>query len=255
MGEKVQLFELRDRDPRLPGRGDQSREAFVQRLRAEAHHRSAGHDLDAVSAGAGQAHIRPDIWANMSTGYAKLGPAPDSDARGLLRRLSGGCGGDDAGRPYPGAARLHESGELQRIPAPQAGDRGHHAVGAASEADSQNRRGRAGLVLRDMGKPDLPVRSTPAPTCSGGPTEYSAYPAQDFAVAIFTNHWPIRSLRYREHAATIVDFISLGSHASEASRASAAAAPGPGRGSYVMGLTLSSSSMAVRASQPSSTPT
>jgi hypothetical protein len=151
-----------------------------------------------------QAHIRPDIWAHMSTGYAKLGslriptpaiyfadfPAgtivttPGDHIRVLLAYMNHGS--------YNGYQLLK----------PETVDT---MLSVQVKADSNNA---SGLVwmLRDMGKPTFRFSHAGA-HMFGWTAEYTAYPVQDFAVATFTNQWPIRSLRYPE-AATIANFIS-----------------------------------------------
>jgi hypothetical protein len=57
-----------------------------------------------------------------------------------------------------------------------------------------------------MGKPTFRFSHAGA-HMFGWTNEYAAYPGQDFALAVFTNQWPIRTGRYPE-SATISNFIS-----------------------------------------------
>lgn len=151
-----------------------------------------------------QAHIRRDIWKNMSTGYAKLGPlriptpavyfadfpagavvtTPSDHIRVLLAYLNRGS--------YNGYQLLK----------PETVDT---MLSVQVKMDTANA---SGLVwfLRDMGKPTFRFSHSGA-HMFGWTNEYAAYPGQDFALAVFTNQWPIRTGRYSE-SATISNFIS-----------------------------------------------
>jgi CubicO group peptidase (beta-lactamase class C family) len=151
-----------------------------------------------------QAHLRPGIWRNMSTGYARLGPlriptpavyfadfpagtvvtTPADHMRILLAYVSRGS--------YNGYQLLR----------PETVDT---MLSVQVKADSSNA---VGLVwgLRDMGKPTFRFAHAGA-HMFGWTAEYAAYPVQDFAVATFTNQWPIRAVGYPE-AAAIAKFIS-----------------------------------------------
>jgi CubicO group peptidase (beta-lactamase class C family) len=151
-----------------------------------------------------QAHIRPDIWKNMSTGYAKLGPLriptptvyfadfpagtivtmPADHIRVLLAYLNHGS--------YNGYQLLK----------PETVDT---MLSVQVKMDTANA---SGLVwfLRDMGKPTFRFSHAGA-HMFGWNNEYAAYPNQDFALAVFTNQWPIRTGRYPE-STTISTFIS-----------------------------------------------
>ena len=151
-----------------------------------------------------RAHIRPDIWANMSTGYAKLGPlriptpavyfadfpagtivtTPADHIRVLLAYMNHGS--------YNGYQLLKPATVDTML-----------SMQVTFDTTSG-----LGLVwfLRNKEKPTFRFGHGGA-HMFGWTAEYMAYPTQDFAMAIFTNHWPIRSLRYPE-AESILDFIS-----------------------------------------------
>jgi CubicO group peptidase (beta-lactamase class C family) len=151
-----------------------------------------------------QAHIRPEIWKNLSTGYAKLGPlriptptvyfadfpagavvtTPGDHIRVLLAYMNRGS--------YNGYQLLR----------PETVDT---MLSVQVRTDSSNA---SGLVwfLRDMGKPTYRFYHAGA-HMFGWNNIYLAYPNQDFAVAVFTNQWPIRAGRYAD-ALTISNFIS-----------------------------------------------
>jgi CubicO group peptidase (beta-lactamase class C family) len=151
-----------------------------------------------------QAHIRADIWKNMSTGYAKLGPLriptpavyfadfpagavvtkPSDHIRVLLAYLNRGrYNGYQLLRPETVDTMLSVQVTLDTT----------YALGLV-------------WFLRDAGKPGFRFYHGGA-HMFGWTNEYAAFPNQDFALAVFTNQWPIRTSRYPE-SATISNFIS-----------------------------------------------
>lgn len=151
-----------------------------------------------------QAHIRPAIWANMSTGYAKLGP---------LRIPTPAVYFAD----FPAGAVVTTPGDHIRVLLAYMNHGSHNGyqllkretvdtmLSVQVKMDTTNA---SGLVwfLRDMGKATFRFSHSGA-HMFGWTNEYAAYPNQDFALAVFTNQWPIRAGRYSE-SATISDFIS-----------------------------------------------
>ncbi len=184
-------------------------------------------------------YVRPDLFARLSTGYAQLGavhlptpaiyigdyPAgtavttPGDHIRLLLAYMNGGS--------YHGYRLLAPETVTQML-TPQA------PAAAGSEGGSQ-----IGLIWRlaNVGKPDFNFGHGGA-HMYGWTNTFAAYPDQGFAVAIFTNHWPMRHERYREHG-LIADFIS-GWLAREQKHLEwqPPAASWAWKRSYVMGLTF-----------------
>ena len=182
-----------------------------------------------------KAHIRPDIWANLSTGYAKLGalriPTPpvyfaDFPAGTVVTKPS------DHIRVLL-AYMNHGSYNGYQLLKPETVDT---MLSMQVTFDSANG---MGLVwfLRDTAKATFRFGHGGA-HMFGWTNNYLAYPRQDFAIAVFTNQWPIRGLRYPE-TDLIAAFISSWLERE-------AASPHPSRPmkswtwktSYVAGLTM-----------------
>jgi CubicO group peptidase (beta-lactamase class C family) len=182
-----------------------------------------------------EAHVRPELAARFSRGYATLGamqiptpaiyfgdfPAgtvvtvPGDHIRLLLAYLNEGS--------HNGYQLLKpETVKLMLTP------RTKRAEGID-----------LGLVwnLRGVGKPDFDFSHSGA-HMYGWTNDFRAYPAQKLALAVFTNHWPILHPRYHEHdliARFVVAWLA---------RAKAAKGPAPRaaswawKTSYVMGLIM-----------------
>ena len=154
-----------------------------------------------------QAHVRPDIWAQMSTGYAVMGnvriptpaiyfadhPAgtvvttPGDHIKLLLAYLNDGT--------YNGYQLLKpETVRLMLTPQTLRGER------------------QVGLIwmLKNYGKPDFGFEHGGA-HMFGWENIFSAYPEQDFAVSIATNRWDMvlwSDPAWRSPLTLIEDFIS-----------------------------------------------
>jgi len=151
------------------------------------------------------AHVRPEILDRFSSGYAQFGaldiptpviyfadyPAgtvvtiPGDHIKLLLAYLNNGSYNDfQLLRP--------ETVELMLTPQVE------NTVGNVS----------LGLtwMLENVGKPDFNFGHGGA-HMYGWTNNFRAYPKQNLAIAVFTNHWPMMQNRYKEHK-VIFDFIS-----------------------------------------------
>ena len=185
------------------------------------------------------AHVRPDIFARVSTGYAQFGPVdiptpdiffadfpagavvttPGDHIRLLLAYLNQGN--------YNGYQLLKpETVRLMLSPRVDAGS--GSAVGLV-------------WVLKNLNKPDYNFQHGGA-HMYGWNNEFRAYPDQDFAIVVATNHWNVPNPAERgakRESQLICDFISSWLMREKANyRRTQPAASWAWKTSYVIGLMI-----------------
>jgi len=180
-------------------------------------------------------HVRPDIMARMSRGYATLGPVqlptptiyfadypagtvvtiPSDHIRLLLAYLGEGR--------YNGHQLLKP--ETVRL----------MLTARAKRAEGVD----IGLVwnLRNVGQPDFDFSHGGA-HMYGWTNDFRAYPELELAVATFSNHWPILHPRYHEHDLIARFIVAWLGRAKAGGGAAPRAASWAWKTSYVVGLTM-----------------